>query len=460
MQERYRMKFHLMPPTGWMNDPNGLCFYKGFYHVFFQYSPQTPRGELKSWGHYRSSDLLHWEYLGIAVRPDTAEDKDGAYSGCCFTGDGRMELFYTGNVKEEGDFDYIYAGRGANILYRSSEDGIRFSEKEVLLNGRDYPEGYSCHIRDPLVWKEETDYYMVLGARKGQPGEDPDRGAILVYHSTDKKRWTFLKELSTRQLFGHMWECPDYFILQGQPVLSTCPQGLAAETLRFQNHDQSGYFLMPYRIQEQEDLSEQSFREWDMGFDFYAPQSFEAPDGRRLLIGWVGLPEADYTNEATIREGWQHCLSLPRELSVRQGKILQQPMRELTMLRGQEHQLMEGRIELPGNAIDLEVSFADAAQRKEILLNEELRIAFADGILKLEFLNDSGEGRTCRRSESRKLKNIRVLYDVSIVEIYANDGSEVFTTRYYPKQQEYTSLQISGTVENAGIWNILEWRLG
>ena len=149
--ETYRLYFHLTPPAGWLNDPNGLCEYRGRYHVFFQYAPESPLGGRKFWGHYVSPDLIRWKFLGTALCPDTKWDRDGVYSGSAFTEDGFLELFYTGNVKEKGDFDYISAGRGANVLYTKSSSGETFKEKKLLLSNEDYPASYTCHVRDPKV---------------------------------------------------------------------------------------------------------------------------------------------------------------------------------------------------------------------------------------------------------------------------------------------------------------------
>ena len=162
---KYRHKYHLMPPTGWLNDPNGLSYYGGNYHEFFQYAPENARGGDKCWGHYQSPDLLNWEYTGIAIYPDTEYDRNGAYSGGALTDDGNLELFYTGNLKEEGDFDYINAGRGATVIYLSTEDGVHLTEKELLMTNDDYPADLSRHVRDPKVWKDRGSYYMLLGAR-------------------------------------------------------------------------------------------------------------------------------------------------------------------------------------------------------------------------------------------------------------------------------------------------------
>lgn len=231
--------------TDRMNDPNGFCYFAGAYHVFFQYSPHDALGRTKYWGHYRSKNLTDWEHLGIAIRSDCPWDKDGAYSGCGFTEDGEMELFYTGNVKEEGEHDFIHNGRGANVIRVTSKDGIHFSKKELLLTNQHYPKDYTCHIRDPKVWKKDNTYYMVLGGRKCD-----DTGSILQYRSKDKIHWEFAGEITTEETFGYMWECPDAFSLGGKTVLMCCPQGVERERFRFWNVHQSGYFLLDDREKE------------------------------------------------------------------------------------------------------------------------------------------------------------------------------------------------------------------
>ena len=116
---KWRQRFHIEPPDGWLNDPNGLSFYKGEYHVYFQYSPiaadgHTPRG----WGHYHGADLMHMVYDKAVMMPDIPEDSHGVYSGSAIENDGVLHIFYTGNVKMEGDYDYVTAGRGANVIHR------------------------------------------------------------------------------------------------------------------------------------------------------------------------------------------------------------------------------------------------------------------------------------------------------------------------------------------------------
>ena len=472
---KYRHKYHLMPPTGWLNDPNGLSYYGGNYHVFFQYAPEDARGGDKCWGHYQSPDLLNWEYTGIAIYPDTEYDRNGAYSGGALTDDGNLELFYTGNLKEEGDFDYINEGRGATVIYLSTEDGVHLTEKELLMTNDDYPADLSRHVRDPKVWKDRGNYYMLLGARtRGSLGE------ALLYRSEDKKAWRFLKTITATEAFGYMWECPDYFKVEGRPVLAFSPQGIEAEEYRFANIYQSGY-LADVRLPDTSQIRDiyKKFREWDLGFDFYAPQTFEAPDGRRILFGWAGVTDSPYDNEPSIREGWQHSMTVPRELSWKGDILCQKPVRELEALRKEEVAFGNGEAKIDGGAFDLvaersvggdeacttDKAEAEAAGKLEtsgkkepcgdipvrICLNEDLQITYEQGVASMEFLNNTGSGRTIRKAKLDGLQNVRILMDVSLMEVYFNDGELVMTTRYYPEDPAKTKVSISG-MEQVKCW--------
>lgn len=136
-----------------------------------------------------------------------------------------MYLYYTGNVKHPGNFDYIKEGRGHNVCLAVSKDGVTLDSKQCLLTNRDYPAGLTCHVRDPKVFAYEGRYYMVLGARTLE-----DKGEVLVLESTDKLRWTHINTLTTPEPFGYMWECPDLFCLDGQWYLAVSPRASTART--------------------------------------------------------------------------------------------------------------------------------------------------------------------------------------------------------------------------------------
>ena len=303
MKNNFRQKLHLELQKGWLNDPNGLSFFNGKYHVYFQYSPDSPYGKGdKCWGHWESPDIINWIFKGAVLRPDCPDDRSGVYSGCGLVYGDTLHLFYTGNVKKDGNYDYITSGREANVIYVTTKDGQNMSKKRTLLRNSDYPENCSCHVRDPKVWEENGRFYMVLGARTLD-----DKGAVLYYTSDNLTDWHFQKEESLDG-FGYMWECPDVINIGGKKFLSFSPQGMEHGEFSHQNIYSSGY------------LNGDKFIEWDYGFDFYAPQTFTAPDGRVIMIGWMGIGDIPYTNP-TAELGWQHCLTMPRELFLMKSTI-------------------------------------------------------------------------------------------------------------------------------------------
>lgn len=450
--DKWRNKYHIMAPIGWINDPNGLCEFKGQYHCYYQYSPLTPMGGLKFWGHSVSSDLVNWEDKGVALYPDIAEDKDGVYSGSAFIKEDTIYFFYTGNVKHPGQHDYILTGREQNVILVTSKDGINFSEKTVVLRNEDFPADMSLHVRDPKVWEEDGVYYMVLGAR----GVD-NKGYVLLYKSQDLYNW----ELNSvpaggEDNMGFMWECPDTFKLDGKDIFMFSPQGIDAEGYKYNNIYQCGYAVGEFDSNKKHlDLNE--FIEIDRGFDFYAPQTFEDSKGRRIVIGWMGVPDAVEHKNPTVDNFWQHALTIPRELILKNNKIYQIPVKELESLRKSRVVTKEIFLEnntvldlFKSNTFELNIEFENS-NSFELRLREDIKLTFKDKLFKLE-LGKSGYGRDMRAVEIETVNSIRIFSDNSTLEIFLNNGEEVFTTRVYNDSIDAT-LSLSGS----GIAKIEKW---
>ena len=436
---RFRQEIHLMPPTGWLNDPNGLCQFGGVFHAYFQYSPFHAEGGVKMWGHCTSRDMVRWEYQGAVLYPNQPFDCHGVYSGSAFTEDGVMYVYYTGNVKLEdrADYDYVNTGREANTVLVTSRDGQSFGPKQLLMRNADYPSDLTLHVRDPKVWKEKETYYMIQGARTKE-----DTGQALLFRSADRVNWTLHSRIETEEPFGYMWECPDYFEVSGIKVLSASVQGLEGGVWEDRNVYQSGYFLVEGDILGEYRLSE--YRLWDYGFDYYAPQSFETEDGRRIQIGWMGMPDCEEYTNPTIENGWQHCFTFPREIFVEDGKVLQRPAREL------EEREREIKVPETGNCPNSDSFLIEGYQvyallvdrisgnRFRAVLAEELVLEYTDGRFEMRFLSrekgSASAGRGLRYAELERLESVRILADVSSVEVFLNNGEYVFTTRYYPEK--------------------------
>ena len=448
----WRPVFHLAPPVGWLNDPNGLCQWRGVYHVFFQYSPFDAGGGLKVWGHYTSRDLTSWRYEGTPLLPDGPWDCHGVYSGSAYPEGERLHLFYTGNVKLDGDYDYVHDGRLSETL-RVSGDGFAFGEKRPVLRMEDYPDSCTCHVRDPKVWGRHGGYAMVLGARlKG------DSGAALLYGSRDLSHWEYERTVTTESPFGYMWECPDLFTLRSPSgpvsILSISPQGVPREALRFQNRYASGYFFSREADPDPNSAPDPArFIEWDYGFDFYAPQTFEDEGGRRILIGWAGMPdsEEEYGNPT---EGWRHVLTVPRELTCKDGGVLQRPLEELKRLRDRPLLVRPSGFEVRGRAFDL-VLEGIRGEPFELSWEEGFSLLWKEGVFSLSFLGDAGAGRTVRRVRLEALRTLRLLVDRSVLEVYLNEGEAVMTSRFYPNPNSDSSrLRLSGDMEKAEGWTM------
>ncbi|NMF25694.1 glycoside hydrolase family 32 protein [Olsenella umbonata] len=458
---RYAQGFHLMPPVGWLNDPNGLCQVDGTFHAFFQYAPFNVDGGVKMWGHSTSDDLLTWDYHGVTLYPDQPSDCSGVYSGSALVrevgGRRRMELFYTGNVKlEDADgYDYVRTGREANTVWVTTEDGDAHGPKRVVMRNADYPADDTCHVRDPKVWEGDGRYLMVQGARR-----DDDWGEVLVFGSDDLARWELLNRVTTPTRFGYMWECPDYFELSdgkggSAKVLSVSPQGLEGGDWDRRNVYQSGYFMLEGDVAGSCELGD--FALWDAGFDFYAPQTFAAEDGRRILIGWMGIPdEPTYGNDPTVAAGWQHCFTIPREVTLAGGRVRQAPVRELDARRADAARSVGGALDVEGRtAFDLVLDASTCTAGVRVTLSDELALTWRDSRLSMAFgrtaRSDAGCGRTERWEPLPELRNLRVVGDASSVEVFANDGELCMSTRYYPRRYR---VQVDAPGADATLWGL------
>ena len=185
-KDLYNLNYHISPITGWLNDPNGLCKFNGKYHIYFQYDPLNAIRKNIIWGHVSTVDFINYTYEKPFIFADSEIDKDGAYSGSAFIKDNKLNLFYTGNVKHKGDYDYIYDGRDHNTIRIVSDDGYNFDKKELILSNDDYPKEMSRHVRDPKIYEENGIYYMFLGARSRD-----DNGRVLIYKSSDLSTFSY-----------------------------------------------------------------------------------------------------------------------------------------------------------------------------------------------------------------------------------------------------------------------------
>lgn len=455
-----RPVYHLSPKVGWMNDPNGFSMFDGRYHLFYQYHPYSTQWGPMHWGHAVSSDLVKWEYLPAAIAPDMPYDKDGCFSGSALElDDGRQLLMYTGVErvpKENGGMQDI------QIQCLAVGDGENYEKYtgNPVLTGKDVPAGFSVNdFRDPKLFRNpDGSFGCVLGNRT-----EDGSGAIVLYRSEDGFNWKFASVLDrSYNEFGRMWECPDMFRLDGQDVIITSPQDMSALGMEF--HSGNCTMALMGRVQDGKFLRD-NVQAIDYGLDFYAPQTLETPDGRRIMIAW--MQNWDTTGGCPAGAKWFGQMTTPRELSIRNDRLIQNPVRELDALHGRRvayrNVPVHEEVSLTGvygRVVDMTVSVKPADDKGY----EKFQIKFAKGsqhyssvtyrpstsTLRLSrthagFNRDFVHERKCMvRNQDGEIK-LRILLDRYSAEIFVNDGEQALTMTFYtPQTADGISFECSG----------------
>lgn len=447
-----RPAFHLSARTGWMNDPNGFSYYNGKYHMFYQYHPFDSHWGPMHWGHAVSSDLLHWEFLPAALAPDEFYDRDGCFSGSAIElADGRQLLMYTGVLLERQKNGGTCEVQTQCLAVGDGTDYEKYEHNPVL-DEKDLPEGGSrFDFRDPKICrKNDGTYYCFVGNRPADGS-----GQILMYTSPDGFRWNFKSILaSNNNRFGKMWECPDFFLLDGKWVLLTSPQDMLPQG--FEYHNGNGTLCLIGDFDEEKGCFDEQYNQSiDYGIDFYAPQTVETTDGRRIMIGW--MQNWDTCSLRAPDEPWFGQMSLPRELSVRNGKLYQSPLKELDGLRRTKTEYKNVSISetvslegICGRMADIELvirpddgqnMYRKFAMRfaQNAMYQTSLSFRPHESVLKID-RKFSGSRRAiihqrrCLVNSVDGCLKLRIILDRYSAEVFVNDGEQVMTCTMYTDQ--------------------------
>ena len=449
-----RPAFHITPYVGWMNDPNGFSYYKGEYHLFYQYNPYSTHWDSMHWGHVVSKDLLHWNYVPTALAPDEDYDKFGCFSGSAIElEDGRQLLMYTSVNQEKLEDGTVRDIQTQAVAVGDGKDYEKY-DKNPVLTAKDLPKGASkVDFRDPKIWKgNDGNFYCVIGSRPADGS-----GQILLYRSKNGFEWEFVSILAKNQnRYGKMWECPDFFELDGKYVLLTSPQDMLPEGLEF--HNGNGTLCIIGELDpETHTLKEQFCQGVDYGIDYYAMQTLLAPDGRRIMIAW--MQNWDTLAYRCNDSGWFAQMSLPRELSVKNGRLYQVPVRELNAMRANKVEynnvvIKDTRLtldQIEGRTVDLELVIRPADKDN---LYKKFEFCFAENekyhstlcfrpdesVLKIDRKFSGSERALVHQSsclvngDSNELK-LRVILDKFSVEVFINDGEQVMSAVILTKQE-------------------------
>ena len=436
-----RPRFHFTPFSGWLNDPNGLAHWQGYYHMFYQYNPFKPVWGPMHWGHAVSKDLVHWKHMPVFLHRDSDgcdEDESGAFSGSAYPDGNRLAVMYT--KYWDPRFHPDKTTQSQYIVVTS--DGINHepvgSHAVIMPCEKSIPSDF----RDPKIFKEKDG---VWGAVVG--GSLDNRGRVILYRSEDLKNWSFSSVLYTcDENWARMVECPELLSLNGKHILLISLVHYVEEIATYHA------FHMVGEITEgvfEPDVVEKT----DFGDDFYAAQTFVDDSGRRILIAWT---KAYSNHDRTINRKWAGIQTIPRQLSLNEeGRLRMEPVTEITALRTTATPYIELRettlgneqvmSELPSDSFELEMSclINQIGDTLEIIIGSEDKKGeyISVGVnsdkrlfieVSVEELSDCSYHETLPLREDVRRVDLRILFDRSIIEVFAEDYTVSGTRKFRP----------------------------
>lgn len=438
----YQLRYHIRPSSGLLNDPNGFSYFNNQWHVFYQAFPFGAVHDLKSWMHMVSDDLVHWHSEGLALRPSNQYDSHGAYSGSARVVGQRLFLMYTGNHRD-ADWQRTPYQLGA---WMKKDGSVAKLSQPLFVK----PDNISEHFRDPQLLSINGNYYALLGAQTA----NDQTGHIDVW--TSKNLETGWHELGLAKIsshpLGYMIECPNLVDVDGKAVVIFCPQGLSQDVSPYQNIYPNMYltgdqFNWDSLVLEASNDRPQNL---DEGFDVYATQAFNAPDGKAYAISWVGLPDTTYP---TDKENWANCLSMVKELHMQDGQLIQQPVDKMTSLRDESsYQSFNGQVPLikesAGQQYELKIEIEKdqhgslqlaASHDRQSSLDLKFDTGHGELVIDRGHVGESvavdhGTTRSIHIPAHEDLQ-LRIFIDHSLAEIFVNGGRHVVTLRFFAPQE-------------------------
>jgi len=440
-----RPMYHFLAPANWMNDPNGPIFHRGYYHMFYQHNPYGDDWGNMHWGHARSRDLVHWEYLPIALWPSREAGEEHVFSGCAgINGGGQPMIFYTSIARGKSASDH-------------AEQWAAISEDKDLVDWEKHPanpvlsEAIHGDVkiydwRDPFIFHEGGRTFLVCGGNlnHAQGGQ-----AVVNLYQAENPGWTRWKYLGV--LFKHPdpkvpnIECPNFFKLDGRWVLVVSP------------HRKVEYFIGNF------DAGAGSFQAAQTGIldygNYYAPNCLLDPKKRRVMWGWV--------NGFKKGMGWNGCLTLPRTLSLtREGQLRQQPSPELRKLRGKQFSKTGLRLnnttnvltEVTGDTLEIIAEFEPGAAkayglrlRRPGVDPKEITIMCEGGQIDV-----AGVKVPATLDDKNRLK-LHIYLDKSVMEVFADDRS--CCTRVLDPTPEISGVELFAVGGEATARSFQSWPL-
>jgi len=459
LSDPHRPSYHFLPPADFACDAMGLIQWKGRYHLFYQYQPGSVVLSAGVWAHAVSDDLVHWEHLPVALVPTPGgPDSDGCCGGMTVDNDGVPTIVYTGSVP-----GWPYTSR--TCISTGSDDLVTWTKHPANPVIRDLPEGLDITgFRDPWVWREGDTWYQLVGSGIHGVG-----GTLPLYKSPDLIHWEYLGLLLTgnSEQTDAMWECPEFFPLDGRHVLLVSGNPVAKVF----------YFVGSYADQTYDSKLRGRV---DLGAHFYAAHTMLDDQGRRLLWGWL---REGRKREAQRAAGWSGAISLPRVVSLdADGWLRSEPVPELKALRGRHFTLADvpltdGEPHTPdgvaGDRLEIVAEF-NAARSGHVGLavrcspdgEEQTRISYSFTKDRFYFdcqrssLDSTTErlatGGPLRLSRGSPLR-LHIFLDGSTIEVFANGRAAA--SRIYPTRSDSVGIQLIGARGDSRLTSLDIWEM-
>jgi beta-fructofuranosidase len=448
-----RPQFHLLPAKNWMNDPNGPIYFNGRYHMFFQYNPHAAVWGDMNWNHAVSSDMLHWTHLPLALTPTPGSaDSYGCFSGSAIQVGQRVYFVYTGTKENTPELATIHDGQ--NRIQESQ--CLAWSDDPQLIKWTKAPQPIVplppagtkvTGFRDPSAWKQGEWYYMTVGSGMADVG-----GCVLLYRSKDLKNWEYVHELTKGSCSGKgaanpceggdMWECPEFFALDGGHVLIYSTMGKV-----FWQSGVMDEATMKFTGRKTGIL--------DLGA-FYAPKTQLDAHGRRILWGWIQERRSDAEMRAA---GWSGMMSLPRVMRLdTDGSLRMEILPQTAALRN-------GAVipTVAGKEATVTLPQATGEIRCSGKKGSGFEFRLSDGSAELMHVSYSPEKHAMTADgqeivlEAADEPMMHVYVDGSVIEMILS-GRTSYTKRFYYAQRTAPDVQARIIGDGAGV-EVSAWKI-
>lgn len=430
-----KQRLHLKAPDNWVNDPNGFIFYKGYYHLFYQYFPYGPRWGTMHWGHAVSKDLVNWEHRGLALYPSRKEDRNGCFSGSAVESNGKMYLFYTGVRYEAVDpsdphlcLDDQFE---SSQLVISSDDGFSFDNehgKKVIIPPLCNPaEGDRTHTRDPKIWKGKDGWYLILGSTVGR-----EFGEVLIYHSTDLDKWDYVSKTFKGPEYGWMWECPDYFETENGGLLFISAMGLLNNGEKEKN--QSIWFHAQFDEENRDLKISNEYCFIDYGMDLYAPQTTLDEEGRRTMTAWMRMPEV-------TEDKWIGMFCSPRIVEIKDGHAFFHLHPNIRKAYSQKVKNVNTDMD-EGYMAVFSLEEGESADIGGFVIRRKNNRIYTDRTA--VFPNTEGAHLYSETPELKYGCRIEAIVEKHLIEVFINDGEYVISNVVYGLKDYFSAEHMSG----------------